>query len=115
VAVSWVLSAHAVSKAQSSCRDTGYGLWTSAILLQAADLSARTSFHPATCCMCVGVVGSLIGDGIAQYSSSRGVSRSSNGPMFSYDGARAARLCCYSAVIGSPIGHYWFQFLDKVS
>lgn len=35
--------------------------------------------------------------------------------MFSYDAARAARLCGYSAVIGSPIGHYWFQFLDKVS
>lgn len=60
-----------------------------------------------------GVVGSLIGDGVAQYSSSRSVSRSSNGPMFSYDAARAARLCGYSAVIGSPIGHYWFQFLDK--
>ncbi|KAF6261972.1 hypothetical protein COO60DRAFT_1498627 [Scenedesmus sp. NREL 46B-D3] len=33
--------------------------------------------------------------------------------MFSYDAARATRLCAYSALIGSPIGHYWFQFLDK--
>jgi len=57
-----------------------------------------------------GVVGSLIGDGIAQLSSNR----SSRTTGFSWEAARATRLCVYAAVIGTPIGHYWFHFLDKV-
>eukprot|EP00775_Hariotina_reticulata_P009060 gene9060-9230_t len=56
-----------------------------------------------------GVVGSLIGDGVAQFSSSR----SSRTSGFSWDAARATRLCVYAAVVGTPIGHYWFHFLDK--
>ncbi len=31
-----------------------------------------------------------------------------------YDAARASRLCAYAAFIGTPVGHYWFHFLDKV-
>lgn len=57
-----------------------------------------------------GIVGSLIGDGIAQYAESRNKPRGA----VSYDAGRASRLCAYAAVIGSPIGHYWFGFLDKV-
>lgn len=57
-----------------------------------------------------GVVGTIIGDGVAQFTSRN--SRSPDVPV--YDVARATRLCTYAAVIGSPIGHYWFNFLDKV-
>jgi hypothetical protein len=70
-------------------------------------------------------VGSIIGDGIAQYTSrstsSSSSSSSSSGSVGgrhqqapAYDVGRAVRLCTYAAVIGSPIGHYWFTFLDKV-
>lgn len=58
-----------------------------------------------------GVVGSLIGDGVAQYTASR--SRAGAASPVSYDAGRAARLCTYAALIGTPIGHYWFSFLDK--
>ncbi|KAF8063701.1 SYM1 [Scenedesmus sp. PABB004] len=58
-----------------------------------------------------GVLGSIIGDGLAQYTASRGARRPGAG--FEYDGARMTRLCAYSALIGTPIGHYWFAFLDK--
>jgi len=65
-----------------------------------------------------GVVGTLIGDGIAQgtsyLSQRRKVKAGARPPRFQYDVARAARLCLYAAVIGSPIGHYWFALLDKV-
>ena len=61
-------------------------------------------------CMPAGVVGTIIGDGVAQFTSRS--SRSPNTPV--YDVARASRLCAYAAVIGTPIGHYWFHFLDKV-
>jgi hypothetical protein len=57
-----------------------------------------------------GVVGTIIGDGIAQFTSRN--TRSRDVPA--YDVARATRLCTYAAVIGSPIGHYWFNFLDMV-
>lgn len=75
----------------------------------------RLSQLPDLCCCLAwpahtGVVGTIIGDGIAQFTSRN--SRSRNVPV--YDVARATRLCTYAAVIGSPIGHYWFNFLDKV-
>lgn len=35
-------------------------------------------------------------------------------PRFAYDWGRVTRLCLYAAAIGTPIGHYWFAFLDKV-
>jgi hypothetical protein len=68
-----------------------------------------------------GVVGTLIGDGIAQ-GAAHVVARRRAGdkpanrrPRFHYDVARAARLCAYAALIGTPVGHYWFAFLDKVA
>jgi hypothetical protein len=30
-----------------------------------------------------------------------------------FDFARTARLCAYSALLGTPIAHYWFGLLDK--
>lgn len=66
-------------------------------------------------------MGTLIGDGIAQGAAHLSARRSASArpglrapPRFRYDAARAARLCLYSALIGTPIGHYWFAFLDKV-
>jgi hypothetical protein len=59
-----------------------------------------------------------VGDGIAQatsHLSARRVARpGARKPRFQYDWARAARLCAYAACLGTPIGHYWFAFLDKV-
>lgn len=81
-----------------------------------AGASVGPSQLPAPCCCLAwwpahtGVVGTIIGDGIAQFASRN--SRSPDVPV--YDVARATRLCTYAAVIGSPIGHYWFNFLDKV-
>ncbi|KIZ06048.1 protein Mpv17 [Monoraphidium neglectum] len=64
-----------------------------------------------------GVVGTIVGDGIAQatsHLSARRVARpGARKPRFQYDWARAARLCAYAACLGTPIGHYWFAFLDK--
>ncbi|GBF92303.1 hypothetical protein Rsub_05505 [Raphidocelis subcapitata] len=66
-----------------------------------------------------GVVGTLIGDGIAQATAHMAERRraaarpGARRPRFQYDAARAARLCLYAAAIGSPVGHYWFAFLDK--
>lgn len=58
-----------------------------------------------------GLVGTIIGDGIAQYSTNR-EQRRKLGESFSYDWARAGRMCGYSAVLGTPLAHLWFQFLD---
>jgi hypothetical protein len=68
-----------------------------------------------------GIAGTLIGDGIAQgatHLAARRRAAAAPGPArlrrFQYDWARAARLCAYAALIGTPVGHYWFAFLDKV-
>jgi hypothetical protein len=60
-------------------------------------------------------VGSILGDGIAQYTAARGRSSVVSTQQPAYDVGRVARLCTYAALIGTPIGHYWFNFLDKVS
>lgn len=68
--------------------------------------------------MGAGIVGTVLGDAIAQVSAAHmerkqhvaGTSR----PDFVYDWARTCRLCLYSALIGTPVGHWWFGFLDKV-
>ncbi|KAI8467798.1 MAG: hypothetical protein J3K34DRAFT_429281 [Monoraphidium minutum] len=66
-----------------------------------------------------GVAGTVVGDGIAQataHLSERRAAAARPGarpPRFHYDWARVARLCAYAAAIGSPVGHYWFAFLDK--
>ncbi len=33
---------------------------------------------------------------------------------FKYDFQRMLRLCLWSVAVGTPLGHYWFQFLDTV-
>lgn len=55
-------------------------------------------------------MGTIIGDGVAQFTSRS--TRSRDVPV--YDAARASRLCAYAAFVGTPIGHYWFNVLDKV-
>lgn len=66
-----------------------------------------------------GVMGTIVGDGIAQataHLSARRVAAARprvRKPRFRYDWARAARLCAYAALIGTPVGHYWFAFLDR--
>lgn len=32
---------------------------------------------------------------------------------FSYDLERTARLCLWSIFVGTPIGHFWYMFLDR--
>eukprot|EP00775_Hariotina_reticulata_P011680 gene11680-11823_t len=34
-------------------------------------------------------------------------------PRFQFDVRRCARLCLYSAAIGTPMGHYWYQVLEQ--
>ena len=36
------------------------------------------------------------------------------GGPWHYDVARTARLAAFGGAVGGPIGHYWFNFLDKV-
>jgi protein Mpv17 len=92
-----------------------------------------------------GVVGTLLGDVLAQllshqhrknnfhphrpqYSSSgrtvngfrsTGISASDGSegkkvhPKFQFDAMRCARLCLYSAAVGTPLGHYWYQMLEQ--
>lgn len=77
-----------------------------------------------------GVVGTLLGDGIAQYAahharkpkkanadgsplSAAQTALLGDPPTFQYDGWRCIKLCAYAALVGSPIAHYWFRFLDQ--
>lgn len=64
-----------------------------------------------------GVVGTIIGDGIAQatahLSKRHKIKPGQRAARFEYDWARMARLCVYAAAIGTPIGHVWFGLLDK--
>lgn len=80
-----------------------------------------------------GIVGTFIGDLIAQYlayysapratATAAAATRRSSGadatstataapPSFEYDAARCARLCTFSALIGTPLSHYWYILLD---
>jgi hypothetical protein len=77
-----------------------------------------------------GVAGTMLGDLAAQLlsysqastaasssSSSRRGSRSRSSaskPAFSYDVLRSGRLCLFSAVIGTPMGHYWYEVLEAL-
>lgn len=74
-----------------------------------------------------GIVGTFIGDLAAQifsYQANRhsssttnqpnpNSSSSSSDPGFKFDAARSFRLCLYSAVIGTPMGHYEYALLEK--
>lgn len=63
-----------------------------------------------------GVVGSILGDTMAQVTAYRAAKSeagtSAKQPVFRYDFVRCARLCAYAAFIGTPIGHFWFAWLD---
>jgi hypothetical protein len=88
-----------------------------------------------------GVVGTFLGDLIAQYSAhyapgaggaSRAGSRAGSRPgsragsrrasgdggggggrgVFEFDAGRCARLVAFSALIGTPLSHYWYELLD---
>lgn len=65
-----------------------------------------------------GIVGAILGDLLAQYFSHRSnkqeaLKKGDAAPSFSYDFARALRLVAFGAVIGTPLAHYWFKFLDE--
>eukprot|EP01026_Neomeris_dumetosa_P082174 TRINITY_DN9357_c0_g1_i5.p1 TRINITY_DN9357_c0_g1~~TRINITY_DN9357_c0_g1_i5.p1 ORF type:complete len:228 (-),score=9.77 TRINITY_DN9357_c0_g1_i5:334-1017(-) len=49
-------------------------------------------------------IGSVIGDVMAQLLSGKN----------KYDFLRTVRMGVYGGFVGGPIGHYWFNFLDKV-
>jgi len=87
-----------------------------------------------------GVVGTFLGDLIAQYLGhyarigdvsttggggnggnsaaptrrrrSSGAGGGSVDGAFEYDAARCARLCGFSALVGTPLAHYWYLLLD---
>jgi hypothetical protein len=64
-----------------------------------------------------GIVGSILGDAIAQYATAHSTRRQlpkGAVPVVQYDWSRMLRLCTYSALIGTPFSHVWFGFLDKV-
>lgn len=61
-----------------------------------------------------GVVGAVVSDSIAQHSAHalrRGKSQVTE--ALEYDYVRTARLIAFGFVIGTPLAHTWFQFLDK--
>jgi len=96
-----------------------------ALSLQNSLKSAWNSYNrallvrPLATKIMTGVVGTIIGDGIAQYSSYRmalpaptkGV-KQQRMPPFQYDFPRLARLLIWTASFATPLAHYWFNFLD---
>lgn len=89
--------------------------------------------HPLQTKMATGAVGTFLGDLLAQYigyiqardkvkgrNATRAVAAANNGytprlrplPEFSYDVMRAVRFLGWATFIVSPLGHYWFNFLD---
>ncbi|KAF6258900.1 hypothetical protein COO60DRAFT_1270418 [Scenedesmus sp. NREL 46B-D3] len=81
---------------------------------------------------CTGVAGTMLGDLAAQMlshsqtstaaalssrRSSQDNSRSSSTASkrgFEFDALRCGRLCLYSAAIGTPMGHYWYELLEAL-
>jgi hypothetical protein len=58
-----------------------------------------------------GVVGTITSDLLAQLMEGRQKGRKAQA---AYDAARTARLVLYSALVGTPLAHFWFQYLDMV-
>ena len=54
-------------------------------------------------------VGFTLGDCIAQLSTKR-----PPGTPWKFDTFRAMRLAVYGGAIGGPVGHYWYNYLDRV-
>jgi len=57
-----------------------------------------------------GVVATVLADGVAQAVQHR----QAGGLPGRHNWAQTARLCTYSALIGTPVAHWWFGWLDKV-
>lgn len=60
------------------------------------------------------VIGFALGDLIAQLATANASSqRSSNASRPNLDIGRMARMGIFGGALAGPLGHYWFQFLDK--
>lgn len=57
------------------------------------------------------VVGFALGDAIAQWAAAKG--RRQRGQHMNMDFARMARMAIFGGALAGPLGHYWFQFLDR--
>lgn len=81
--------------------------------------------HPLVAKMATGVVGTVLGDALAQYSSAKAAASSqqdsqggseglpqASSSIPQYDAARCARQVAYSLLVGTPLCHLWFNFLD---
>jgi protein Mpv17 len=55
------------------------------------------------------LMGFALGDAIAQAST-----RPAGGVGWQYDFKRTARMAAFGGLVAGPLGHYWFNFLDKV-
>lgn len=69
-----------------------------------------------------GIVGTLLGDLAAQvltHTSQQQKKKKQHTPGsssvegFRFDAMRAGRLCLYSAVVGTPMGHWWYGLLES--
>lgn len=80
------------------------GMWAAYCnALEASPLCTKT---------CIGIAGTLLGDTAAQLlAHARTANRQRT--RFVFDAPRAARLCLYSAAIGTPMGHFWYALLDS--
>ncbi|KXZ48868.1 hypothetical protein GPECTOR_25g453 [Gonium pectorale] len=73
--------------------------------------------YPLLTKIATGVVGTIIGDYVAQHLSHQAELRDARlrgqpAPGFVFDAVRTSRLVIYGALVGTPIGHAWFQLLD---
>jgi protein Mpv17 len=87
----------------------------------------RTLLAATTTTTQTGVLGTVLGDSIAQHTARHMLEaaaaaaadphsqqrRRGEQPPWRFDFQRTARLCAYSALLGTPIAHAWFGLLDK--
>jgi hypothetical protein len=66
-----------------------------------------------------GMLGTFLGDLLAQCLANLPKEQGSRGAHqdggFHYDAPRTLRLLAYSALVGTPVAHWWFGVLDAVS
>lgn len=94
------------------CSDASTSAWFHSSLLCEVWQSycAALAANPLTTKVCTGLVGTFVGDLIAQYSAH--VTLKQQASPFSYDAARCLRFMVFSAIIGTPLSHCWYAFLD---
>ncbi|MEW5313639.1 MAG: hypothetical protein WDW38_005191 [Sanguina aurantia] len=69
--------------------------------------------YPLPVKMATGAVGTFLGDLLAQWAGSSGVTAPGSQPVqFKYDLPRAVRFIVYATFIGTPLAHLWFGVLD---